>query len=63
MAGFTVIKMQFGQSLFLKMAVFWDVAPCNLIEIDGRAYVGKFLPDYTGHHPRGVLLVVVAVGT
>jgi hypothetical protein len=45
------------------MAVSWDVAPCSLIEIDGRAYVGKFLPDYTGQHPRGVLLVVVAVGT
>jgi hypothetical protein len=38
-----------------KMAVFWDVAPCSLVDTDGRfreAYFlhhqgDQYLPDYT----------------
>jgi hypothetical protein len=30
----------------MKMAVFWDVAPCNLVDI------GQYVPDYTVQHPR-----------
>jgi hypothetical protein len=49
----------------MKMAVFWDFAPCSMVEIDQRfrgAYclhhqggvtVGKFLPDYMVQHPDG----------
>jgi hypothetical protein len=41
----------------IKMAVFWDVAPCSLVDIDRRFRahlwnVGQFLQDYTAQHPR-----------
>jgi hypothetical protein len=48
----------------MKKPIFWDVAPCSLIEIDRcfwRAYClhnrgpdgfGQFLRDYTAQHPR-----------
>jgi hypothetical protein len=51
----------------VKKTVFWDVAPCTLVEADWRLTgvycpdgegsehlwnVGQFLPDYTVQHPR-----------
>jgi hypothetical protein len=49
----------------MKMAVFWDVAPCSLVEVYRRFRgacclhhqgdewnVCKILPDYTAQHPR-----------
>jgi hypothetical protein len=48
----------------MKMAVFWDVAPCNLVDI-ARSFIGvylitlmieakvkQYLPEYTVQHPR-----------
>jgi hypothetical protein len=54
------------------MAIFWNVAPCSLVEIDRRfryAYfrddrgskhiwnVDQFLPDYTVQHNRRLYLI------
>jgi hypothetical protein len=43
----------------MKMAVFWVVAPCSLVEVHRRFWgskylwnVGKLLPDYTMLHPK-----------
>jgi hypothetical protein len=41
----------------VKMTVFYDVAPCSLVEVYRRFSkhpwnVGKLLPDYTVQHPR-----------
>jgi hypothetical protein len=33
-----------------KMTVFWDAAPCSLVEIE-RCFRGQFLWDYTAQHP------------
>jgi hypothetical protein len=42
---------QQGQTIcLLKMAVFWVVAPCSLIEV--YLLPGKLLPDYTVLQPR-----------
>jgi hypothetical protein len=52
-----------------KMTVFWDVAPCNLVEVylrfrgdDGGSKdlwnVGKRLSDYTAQHPKKCCLEV-----
>jgi hypothetical protein len=34
------------------MTVFWDVAPCNLVDVCRRIRGGKVLPDYMAKHPR-----------
>jgi hypothetical protein len=67
-SGLKVICLRFQvlMAMSLKMSVFWDVAPCSLVEIDvldlltHRPYrgskhlwnIGQFLPDYTVQHPR-----------
>jgi hypothetical protein len=55
----------------MKMAIFWDVAPCSLVDTDKcfrGAYflhhqgdVGQYLPDYTTHNPRRQPYVVTLV--
>jgi hypothetical protein len=44
---------------WMEVAVFWDVASCSLVDIDGRfrgAYClhrhGRHMPDYTAQHLR-----------
>jgi hypothetical protein len=51
----------------MKMAVFWDVEPCSLVDIDHRfrrAYClhnhtddGKYLPEYTAQYPINTLMI------
>jgi hypothetical protein len=56
------------------MKIFWDVAPCNLVEIDRRfrsAYclhhqgdgviVGQFLLNYAAQHPRRPLIFLLHI--
>jgi hypothetical protein len=45
--------------LWWRWLVFWDVAPCSLVEVYRRFRdskhlwdAGKLLPDYTAQHPR-----------
>jgi hypothetical protein len=57
MVGFEVLT-----AVSTKMAVFWVVAPCSLVEVYQRfrgpcclhhqGHVGKLLPDYTALQPR-----------
>jgi hypothetical protein len=54
----------------MKMAVFWVVAPCSLVEVyrfhhDGGSKdlwnVGKLLPDYTALQPRRHFIFVLQI--
>jgi hypothetical protein len=45
----------------MKTAVFWDVAPCSLVDIDLHIDAGgskllwnvrQYLPNYAAQHPR-----------
>jgi hypothetical protein len=48
--------------LMMMMAVFWDVAPCSLVDVY-RRFRGK-LPDYTAQHSRRqVIFILAAVRT
>jgi hypothetical protein len=61
----SVVRFQVFMLASMKITVFWDVAPCSLVEVYrrfGGAYclqlqgdvkaVGKLLPEYTAQHPR-----------
>jgi hypothetical protein len=60
----------------MKTAVFWDAAPCSVVNIDRcfrEAYcpddggskilqnVGEYLPEYTTQHPRKVIFSICYV--
>jgi hypothetical protein len=58
-----LVRFQVLSATSMKMAVFWDAAPCSLVEIDLRyrgAYafnirswkVGQYLPDCMVQHPK-----------
>jgi hypothetical protein len=50
----------------LKMAVFWDVAPCSLVETDSKSLwnVGQFLQNYTARTSlKTVTFILVAERT
>jgi hypothetical protein len=56
------VRFQVLTAMNMNVAVFWDVAPCSLIDIDlrpGRADEDEaplkrrsVLPEYTAQHPR-----------
>jgi hypothetical protein len=64
--NYKMVRFQVLTAASMKMAIFWDVAPCSLVEVYRRFSgacclhhqgkhlwnVGKLLPDYTAQHPR-----------
>jgi hypothetical protein len=52
------VRFQVLTAASMKMAVFWDVAPCSLVDI-GRRFTGAYCP----HHQGDETLIAVMMGT
>jgi hypothetical protein len=48
-SGFVKAIMKNGDSRYLKMTAFWEIAPCSLVEVDRR-----FRGAYCLHHQGDV---------
>jgi hypothetical protein len=60
------VRFQILTATSMKMTVFWDVAPCSLVDNDRRyrgAYClhhqGQFLPGYTAHHLLNIYSIII----
>jgi hypothetical protein len=41
------VRFEVHAATNMKKSVFWDVAPCNLVDIDQR-FIGAYCPDGGG---------------